>query len=67
MVQIGRFTAKHERPLVVFLIGMRVNNWLRWREWLPVARAMGPTCTATLRPAFWGPTAPFSAPTSARS
>ncbi|WP_217349687.1 DUF4188 domain-containing protein [Meiothermus sp. PNK-Is4] len=27
---------------MVFLIGMRVNNWLRWRDWLPVARAMEP-------------------------
>jgi hypothetical protein len=28
MAQIlpGRFTAKHEEPLVVFLIGMRVNK-----------------------------------------
>ncbi|HEU4740952.1 MAG TPA: DUF4188 domain-containing protein [Meiothermus sp.] len=41
-VQAGRFTAQHEGPLVVFLIGMRVNNWLRLREWMPVAGAMGP-------------------------
>ncbi len=42
MIQTGRFTAQHEGPLVVFLIGVRVNNWLRWREWLPVVRAMSP-------------------------
>lgn len=42
MIQTGRFTAQHEGPLVVFLIGVRINNWLRWREWLPVVRAMNP-------------------------
>ncbi len=42
MIQAGRFTAQHEGPLVVFIIGMRVNNWLRIREWWPVAMAMGP-------------------------
>ncbi|MBF6594372.1 MAG: DUF4188 domain-containing protein [Thermaceae bacterium] len=42
MIQTGRFTAKHQGPLVVFLIGMRVNNWLKPREWLPVFSAMGP-------------------------
>ena len=42
MIQTGRFTTQHEGPLVVFLIGMRVNNWLRFREWRPVAAAMGP-------------------------
>jgi hypothetical protein len=42
MIQQGRFTAKHEDDLVIFLIGMRVNNWLKFREWLPVFRAMLP-------------------------
>ncbi len=42
MIQAGRFTTSHQDDLVVFLIGMRVNNWLRWREWMPVGRAMGP-------------------------
>lgn len=40
MIQAGRVTAQHQGPLVVFLIGMRVNNWLRFREWWPVASAM---------------------------
>ncbi|GEM84832.1 DUF4188 domain-containing protein [Meiothermus hypogaeus] len=42
MIQIGRFTAQHEGPLVVFLIGVRINNWWRFREWLPVVQAMRP-------------------------
>lgn len=42
MIQTGRFTAKHDGPVVVFMIGMRVNNWLRVSEWWPVAMAMGP-------------------------
>ncbi|MDX2005742.1 MAG: DUF4188 domain-containing protein [Meiothermus sp.] len=42
MIQKGRFTAKHDGSVVVFMIGMRVNNWLKVREWWPVATAMGP-------------------------
>ncbi|NUR98294.1 MAG: DUF4188 domain-containing protein [Kribbellaceae bacterium] len=38
----GRHTAAYDGELVVFLIGMRVNSVLKVREWLPVARAMGP-------------------------
>lgn len=38
----GRMTAEHEEGIVVFLIGMRVNNYRAVRSWLPVARAMGP-------------------------
>lgn len=30
----------HEGPLVVFVIGMRINRFLRLDKWLPVARAM---------------------------
>ncbi|MCW1384710.1 DUF4188 domain-containing protein [Novosphingobium sp. KCTC 2891] len=41
----GRFTAAHEGPLVVFLIGMRINRLLRPGKWLPVVRAMGPMLT----------------------
>ncbi|HUD56547.1 MAG TPA: DUF4188 domain-containing protein [Terracidiphilus sp.] len=37
----GRFTAQHEDPFVVFLIGMRVNRIYDLR-WLRVARAMPP-------------------------
>ncbi len=38
----GRYTAQTDEPFVVFLIGMRVNNLLAIRQWLPVANAMGP-------------------------
>ncbi|WP_062785052.1 DUF4188 domain-containing protein [Novosphingobium capsulatum] len=38
----GRRTAKTTTPLVVFLIGMRINRFRAVREWLPVSRAMGP-------------------------
>jgi hypothetical protein len=38
----GRFTAATDQPFVVFLIGMRVNNMLAFRKWIPVASAMGP-------------------------
>ena len=41
-VMEGRHTAAYDGELVVFLIGMRVNSPLKVREWLPVARAMGP-------------------------
>ena len=36
----GRFTADVEGDFVVLLIGMRFNNPLKVRGWLPVARAM---------------------------
>ncbi|MDX6250562.1 MAG: hypothetical protein QOF10_3922 [Kribbellaceae bacterium] len=38
----GRQTAVYEKDLVVFLIGMRVNSWRAWRQWIPVSKAMGP-------------------------
>lgn len=38
----GRFTAKTDRPFIVFLIGMRINKWWRLDKWLPVASAMAP-------------------------
>ena len=38
----GRYTAKTDQPFVVFLIGMRVNQWWRFDKWLPVANAMTP-------------------------
>ena len=38
----GRHTDKAEGPLVVFIIGMRINRLWRLDKWLPVARAMGP-------------------------
>ncbi|MEV5486354.1 MULTISPECIES: DUF4188 domain-containing protein [Streptomyces] len=36
----GRMTADGAGEVVVFLIGMRVNNWRAVRSWLPVFRAM---------------------------
>lgn len=41
-IEIGRMTDGHEGPLVVFLIGMRVNAWWRVRTWWPVFTAMPP-------------------------
>jgi len=38
----GRHTADFDGPLVVFVIGLRINRVLRPDKWLPVARAMGP-------------------------
>ena len=38
----GRFTAKFQDPVVVFIIGMRINRFWRFRKWIPVFRAMGP-------------------------
>lgn len=39
-VMKGRYTAQIDEPFVVFLIGMRVNNMLAFRKWMPVAGAM---------------------------
>lgn len=36
----GRITADLTEPVVVFLIGMRVNRWWKVRRWSQVARAM---------------------------
>jgi hypothetical protein len=41
-IQPGRFAAAHAGPVVVFVIGMRINRFWRFGKWLPVARAMGP-------------------------
>lgn len=38
----GRQTAAYDKDLVVFLIGFRVNKLRAYRQWLPVAKAMGP-------------------------
>ncbi|HWA95546.1 MAG TPA: DUF4188 domain-containing protein [Terracidiphilus sp.] len=38
----GRFAAKVEGPFVVFLIGMRVNRFFAFRQWMQVAAAMPP-------------------------
>lgn len=41
-IHSGRFTADFDQPLVVFVIGMRINHFRKVGKWLPVARAMGP-------------------------
>ncbi|GIX18662.1 MAG: transcriptional regulator [Erythrobacter sp.] len=38
----GRMTDAHSGPLVVFLIGMRINHFHKITRWWPVMRAMGP-------------------------
>jgi hypothetical protein len=38
----GRVAAAYQGPLVVFIIGLRINRFWRFGKWLPVARAMGP-------------------------
>jgi Domain of unknown function (DUF4188) len=41
-VMAGRFTAKTDEPVVVFLIGMRINRWWAFSKWWPTVSAMGP-------------------------
>ena len=41
-VMDGRFTARMDEPFVVFMIGMRSNNFFAVNKWLPTMRAMGP-------------------------
>lgn len=36
----GRYTAKSDQSFVVFLIGMRINQWWRFAQWFPVFSAM---------------------------
>ena len=36
----GRFTAKFDKPVVLFLIGMRVNRWRTLPRWLWFMRTM---------------------------
>ena len=38
----GRFTARMDEPFVVFMIGMRINNFFAFNRWVPTMRAMGP-------------------------
>lgn len=38
----GRMTAAHTGPVVIFVIGMRINRLHRIDKWLPEARAMRP-------------------------
>jgi len=39
-LEIGRRTATFDKDFVVFLIGMRINQWWRPDLWIPVAMAM---------------------------
>ncbi len=39
-VENGRFTARMDEPFVVFMIGMRINNFFAVKKWLPTVRAM---------------------------
>lgn len=41
-IMAGSFMAQTDEPLVVFLIGMRINNYWALSKWLPTAMAMGP-------------------------
>jgi hypothetical protein len=41
-VERGRFTVETDEPFVVFMIGMRINDFLKVREWLPAFAAMRP-------------------------
>ena len=40
-IERGRMTAGHEGPIVVFVIGMRINRLVRITRWWPAFRAMG--------------------------
>ena len=42
VISPGRFTAAHTGPVVVFIIGFRINRFWQFGKWLPVARAMSP-------------------------
>ena len=41
-VYTGRYVTDAKTDFVLFIIGMRVNSFLSFRKWVPVARAMGP-------------------------
>ncbi|KMY44314.1 transcriptional regulator [Bacillus sp. FJAT-27916] len=38
----GRYVTDAKTDFVLLIIGMRVNNLLAFRKWIPVAKAMGP-------------------------
>lgn len=40
MIHNGRFTAEYDDDIVVFLIGAMVHKPFRFRQWVPVAKAM---------------------------
>ncbi len=39
-INTARMTHRHEGELVVFLIGMTINRWWRFDQWLPAFTAM---------------------------
>lgn len=45
-VMKGRYTAQMDEPFVVFIIGMRINDFFQVKKWLPTARAMPPMLAA---------------------
>ncbi len=45
-VMRGRYTAEINEPFVVFIIGMRINNWFAFSKWYPTLRAMAPMLRA---------------------
>jgi Domain of unknown function (DUF4188) len=45
----GRFAAQLDEPVVVFLIGMRINRLRAFRKWLRVFREMGPMLRTLLQ------------------
>ena len=40
MIHAHRMTALMEEPFVVFLIGMRVNAWWKFHQWMRIGMAM---------------------------
>lgn len=38
----GRYTTENSDDMVVFIIGMRINNWFAVHRWLPVFTSMPP-------------------------
>lgn len=49
VIHAGRFTAAHDGPLTVFLIGMRVNRWSAVKRWWTTLTAMAPMLRALAR------------------
>lgn len=45
----GRWSHDHTGELTVFIIGMRINRWLRPDAWLPVVTAMPPMLSELYR------------------
>lgn len=45
----GRFTAAIDQPFVVFLIGLRMNQFWAVAKWLPAVKAMGPMLEVLLQ------------------